>query len=50
MNTKNDKQDWFLSSYLEYDTFEDTKSPYPNEKLNTSISDFSYLEFLNGEY
>lgn len=45
-----EKQDWLLTEYLEYDTFNDTKTPYPNEKLNTSISEFSYFGFLNGEY
>ncbi|WP_298782675.1 hypothetical protein [uncultured Polaribacter sp.] len=45
-----EKQDWLLSNYIEFDLNNNTKRPYLTERLNTSISDFTYLEFLNGEY
>ena len=45
-----EKKDWILSKYIEFDLNNNVKKPYSNDRLNTSISDFSYLEFLNGEY
>ena len=44
-----ENQDWLLSNYIEFDLNSNTKKPYLTEKLNTSISNFTYLEFLNGE-
>lgn len=46
----NEKEDWFLTDYVEYDLHNNEKKPYPSDKIGTSISEFSYLKFLNGEY
>jgi len=45
-----ERNDWVLSEYLEYDVYMDIKTPYPNNKIGSSISDFSYEKFINGEY
>ena len=45
-----ENQDWILSNYMEFDLNKNIKRFYPNDRLNTTISDFSYLDFLNGEY
>jgi len=46
----NEKEDWLLTDYIEYILHNNEKKPYPTDKIGTSISEFSYLKFLNGEY
>ncbi|GAB4514894.1 MAG: hypothetical protein Tsb004_23410 [Allomuricauda sp.] len=46
----NEKEDWFLTDYVEYDLHNNVKKPYPSDNIGTSISEFSYVEFMNGEY
>lgn len=46
----NEIKDWFLTDYIEYDLYNNEKKHYPSDKIGTSISEFSYLKFMNGEY
>ena len=46
----NEKEDWFLTDYIEYDLHNNVKKTYPSDKTGTSISEFSYIKFLNGEF
>ncbi|RIV68908.1 hypothetical protein [Flagellimonas aequoris] len=46
----NEKKDWLLTTYVEYNFHNNTKNPYPTDKIGTSISEFSYIKYLNGEY
>jgi len=45
-----EKKDWILSNYIEFDLHNNIKTPYPSDKIGTSISEFSFIEYLNGEY
>jgi len=46
----NEKKDWLLTDYVEYNLHNNVKKPFPSDKTGTSISEFSYLKFMNGEY
>jgi len=46
----NEKEDWLLTDYIEYDLHNNVKKPFPSDKIGTSISEFSYLKFMNREY
>lgn len=45
-----EKEDWLLTDYVEYDLNNNEKKPYPSDMIGTSISQFSYIKFMNGEY
>jgi hypothetical protein len=44
------KEDWILTDYVEYDLHNNVKKPFLSDKIGTSISEFSYIKFLNGEF